>query len=112
MAPDRLSAVSGPSHNTSLGSPPQDTRLASTEGVYGFHENVGRRRPLKVGKRNSRLLPGTRGSRRAISAKGQGAAVTGRRMAQPIYPQLRKYPMRSATCVSCQRQNRAKSLQM
>lgn len=31
MAPDRLSAVSGPGQNTSLGSPPQDTRLVSTE---------------------------------------------------------------------------------
>jgi hypothetical protein len=35
MAPDRLSAVSGPSHNTSLGSPPQDTRLASIERYTG-----------------------------------------------------------------------------
>jgi hypothetical protein len=30
------------------------------------------------------------------------SAVAGRRMAQPVYPQLRKYPVRSGTHASCQ----------
>ena len=36
-------------------------------------------------------------------ACGSKAAVAGRRMAQPVYPQLRKYPERSGTYASCQR---------
>jgi len=32
---------------------------------------------------------------------GSRTAVAGRRMAQPVYPQLRKYPVRPATYVSC-----------
>src|ERR1700692_484652 len=35
-------------------------------------------------------------------ACGSKAAVAGRRMAQPVYPQLRKYPERSGTYASCQ----------
>jgi len=32
---------------------------------------------------------------------GSRAAVAGRLMAQPVYPQLRKCPVRSGTCASC-----------
>ena len=33
---------------------------------------------------------------------GSRAAVAGRQIAQPVYPQLRKYLMRSGTYASCQ----------
>src|ERR1700730_7649661 len=38
-----------------------------------------------------------------IVCSGSRAAVAGRRMAQPVYPQLRKYPCVPSTYVSCQK---------
>jgi hypothetical protein len=38
---------------------------------------------------------GSPGCRRAEVRSGSGAAVAGKRMAQPVTPQLRKYPVRS-----------------
>jgi hypothetical protein len=38
---------------------------------------------------------------------GSRAAVAGRLMAQPVYPKLRKYPVRSGTYASCQQRTNA-----
>jgi hypothetical protein len=48
------------------------------------------------------IMSGFRRSRK--DRFGSRAAVAGRLVAQPVYPQLRKYPVRSGTNASCQKQ--------